>query len=698
MKGLEVTLNDHYYAGEHAQIRFKMRQLYENKPKFFYQLYGAIEGIIFNIGLVEVLSKIGTRESLNILESLLSEYRTVEVDSFNIFLTDFFKRKRDPNMVESLFHKYISPRIIKPSTRTINILMESARFQRKFDAVKSYYRLFDQFQLKKDSATYSTLVKIASSVEEIDEIWTEILMKDPMKLNPPLFRCFLETYGLFQDTSKILFLALVGAYDATLPTANQFYSQEFSIFHSTATADAFLAGIMHLSSSTLQSTFSSSNSSSMMNDLSSSFLSNSLTSSLPLSTSNAVKMKVSTTALTPDQCELSYRNTLQSMITMIEKEMAVSLVDSLPEKNQTSRLLLLHNLQDLSKYSFSSSKIDPNMLLSLVLQGIPSWSLTNIPCSGKGYCLLFRYLAAQIRTTEAMITSSSNIDTKAWISFYHQQFQKLWEYYQSTITQKVVSCNASDTTNIAYSKSQNASDNQIKLLISDLVNARIIHASISCFIDQISDQRSFWKSQLLPWLMLYYKQGYISSSELTACIQFGFEAMTYAAGYHEKIEYALEIAKTVTKQEKANSLKRSNTNTDNTATISSNATATTSSSASPTASPTASRPWHLEVTKAYKAKLYKAFEDGRRAKRKLGKTGLIEEESDYRWSLSFPRLLNRGMETSLQVELGVIDSIARNYEDEIENSRSSTTAKDDNNNNDKRKKPRPRISKIRIRW
>lgn len=152
--------------------------------------------ISYNIELQLLLSKGQQASVISYLHRLRCENIVLNVDTIHILISDSFLRK-DTSNVEQLFQEYFQSRILIPTSRTFNILMEGYRILR--DEIKVYYYrdCFRYFNVPLDSYSYSTLIRVAKTPAAVTNI---INVADSRKsLSSPLLRCAIESLGKLGD-------------------------------------------------------------------------------------------------------------------------------------------------------------------------------------------------------------------------------------------------------------------------------------------------------------------------------------------------------------------------------------------------------------------------------------------------------------------------------------------------------------------
>lgn len=157
--------------------------------------------IRFNINLQSRIMSLSIEETTELLY-ILSKKTNLQADTVNIFI----KHALDGNDIKraaSIFKHYFISKLVLPTVRSLNIMMDAYRrslliqnlnsntdatrviSDSLVDNIYFYFQLFDSFHLKPDSYTYSCLMQISRDKSEV----LELLSKSNKLINPPILRC-----------------------------------------------------------------------------------------------------------------------------------------------------------------------------------------------------------------------------------------------------------------------------------------------------------------------------------------------------------------------------------------------------------------------------------------------------------------------------------------------------------------------------
>lgn len=152
--------------------------------------------ISYNKELQILLQKGQLIEVTEKLQKLKDQKAHFYADTIHILFSDSFARK-DSAKVEELFKEYFKSKILTPTSRTLNILMEGFRMLR--DEVKVYYYrdCFEYYDIPMDSYSYSSLIRTARSPVTIKNILRAA--EKGKAVSPPLVRCAIESLGKLGD-------------------------------------------------------------------------------------------------------------------------------------------------------------------------------------------------------------------------------------------------------------------------------------------------------------------------------------------------------------------------------------------------------------------------------------------------------------------------------------------------------------------
>ena len=152
--------------------------------------------ISYNKELQNLLQKGQLSEVTEKLQKLKDQEAHMHADTIHILFSDSFARK-DASKVEELYKQYFKSKVLTPTSRTLNILMEGFRMLR--DEVKVYYYrdCFAHYDIPMDSYSYSSLIRTTRSPTTIKNIIHAA--EKGNSLSPPLVRCAIESLGKLGD-------------------------------------------------------------------------------------------------------------------------------------------------------------------------------------------------------------------------------------------------------------------------------------------------------------------------------------------------------------------------------------------------------------------------------------------------------------------------------------------------------------------
>lgn len=236
-----TSLQHWYVTRDYSAIRSCLGAMHDNLPALLH-CHRHLNRKAFNIGLSAVLPRMSPAQITRFLDALTQSSIESSVgglplqsDTFNTILLDAWAGKNNASLALAWFTEYIeNSGRVHPSTRTVNIMMEIARETGSFDRVRSYWSYFSRYALYPDAASYSTLVRCGQDREEVLGLYTAA--RESGIMNPPLFRCVLESLGKVSDASSALQLAL----RETRAGENV----HMSIWNDSSTGDALLAALL----------------------------------------------------------------------------------------------------------------------------------------------------------------------------------------------------------------------------------------------------------------------------------------------------------------------------------------------------------------------------------------------------------------------------------------------------------------------
>jgi hypothetical protein len=152
--------------------------------------------ISYNKELQNLLQRGKLSEVTEKLQKLKDQEAHMHADTIHILFSDSFARK-DASKVEELYEQYFKSKLLTPTSRTLNILMEGFRMLR--DEVKVYYYrdCFAYYDIPMDSYSYSSLIRTTRSPATIKNILQAA--EKGKSLSPPLVRCAIESLGKLGD-------------------------------------------------------------------------------------------------------------------------------------------------------------------------------------------------------------------------------------------------------------------------------------------------------------------------------------------------------------------------------------------------------------------------------------------------------------------------------------------------------------------
>ena len=152
--------------------------------------------ISYNKELQNLLQRGQLSEVTEKLQKLKDQEAHMHADTIHILFSDSFARK-DASKVEELYKQYFKSKVLTPTSRTLNILMEGFRMLR--DEVKVYYYrdCFAYYDIPMDSYSYSSLIRTTRSPATIKNILHAA--EKGKSLSPPLVRCAIESLGKLGD-------------------------------------------------------------------------------------------------------------------------------------------------------------------------------------------------------------------------------------------------------------------------------------------------------------------------------------------------------------------------------------------------------------------------------------------------------------------------------------------------------------------
>jgi len=169
---------------------------------------------------------------LLVQETITDKGHQMYVDTIHILLKDAFDKKNMAS-ADSIIHSNFFSGNIKPTVRTMNIILEGLRNLDYKDKALEYYSYFtSKLELTPDMYTYSSLVRIVNTTEMIIDI-----IKKAEIINgyatPPLIRNAVESLGL------------IGDHTTALTISSKYLLGNDSIYNSPSSGDALVAAFVN---------------------------------------------------------------------------------------------------------------------------------------------------------------------------------------------------------------------------------------------------------------------------------------------------------------------------------------------------------------------------------------------------------------------------------------------------------------------
>ena len=363
--------------------------------------------------------------NLLVEENVISNGHQIYVDTIHILLKDAFDKK-NMTSADSMIANYFLSSSIKPTIRTMNIMLEGFRNLENNDKALEYYNFFtSKFQLVPDMYTYSSLVRIVNTTTMIVDIINKAEAINGYA-TPPLIRNAVESLGLIGDHSTALTISL------------KYLLGNDSIYNNPSSGDALVAALVHNPS--------------------------------------IIKTKS-------------------------------SIYDGLYSIEVIEKMLVFHTYENTSGSSICND---------------------TLKLSNKGFCLLLTHYQRKLRDLIELkrrtIDNVMHVD-KA-IQHIHAARDSIWAIieHHSFLNADVL-------------------NHKIKL------NGRLCDAYLRCYLDDIHQAKSVWKSKILPLSCKVTKiYNSSSNSNFDEIAEKSLEALMYISGYNGELDIALEIALTARKR------------------------------------------------------------------------------------------------------------------------------------------------------
>ncbi len=170
--------------------------------------------------------------NLLVEENIINNGHQIYVDTIHILLKDAFDKK-NMTSADSMITNYFLSSSVKPTIRTMNIILEGFRNLENNDKALEYYNYFtSKFNLEPDMYTYSSLVRIVNTKEMIVGIISKAEVINGYA-TPPLIRNAVESLGLIGDHSTALTISL------------KYLLGNDSIYNNPSSGDALVAALAH---------------------------------------------------------------------------------------------------------------------------------------------------------------------------------------------------------------------------------------------------------------------------------------------------------------------------------------------------------------------------------------------------------------------------------------------------------------------
>jgi hypothetical protein len=143
-----------------------------------------------NVLATEILEK-GVLNCSSSSSSSNQKRHNLKADTMHIFIRDAFGR-RVPDVARTYFESYLAPNL--RNTMSVNIMVEGLRKAGLVEEARVYVdRITSEYNLKADSYTYASLVRMANSTREIRDIIASA--QHANETSTPLMRCCVESLG-----------------------------------------------------------------------------------------------------------------------------------------------------------------------------------------------------------------------------------------------------------------------------------------------------------------------------------------------------------------------------------------------------------------------------------------------------------------------------------------------------------------------
>ena len=551
--------------------------------------------IAYNKELQILLQKGQLIEVTEKLQKLKDQKAHFYADTIHILFSDSFARK-DSAKVEELFKEYFRSKILTPTSRTLNILMEGFRMLR--DEVKVYYYrdCFEYYDIPMDSYSYSSLIRTARSPATIKNILRAA--EKGKAVSPPLVRCAIESLGKLGDPLGEVAVAsgMCERNYASRPdgrSSESYYSRR--MFDSSASGDSLLVALLENPQLLLESTTQTKEGDgNAYNDIETS----SMNDSHPVEGLDICVDKgfVGDSGLK----EADVINLERRLLGMQCGEAALHLL--LTPAHSTSVTAIVSGASEIradytKKNAQSVSTVSPDFLLGDVQRDV-------LVCGSKGWCRVFTFLQRSMKETleeqqenrnygtnnkmkgryeaargrvKKLMASRDSLWLRLTVELMEIEAQALAkreersrridsereQHLKDSITSDpssterelsdtkahaAATVTATDlastlTTSSTYS-SQGGGDSESWSRGGLELNGRLSDALLRCFLDDAEKAKKMWKTSVLP--IAKRLTGYPSrSSSFDEVCEKSLEALMFVSGYNARADLGFEIALTV---------------------------------------------------------------------------------------------------------------------------------------------------------
>ena len=553
--------------------------------------------ISYNKELQILLQKGQLIEVTDKLQKLKDQKAHFYADTIHILFSDSFARK-DSAKVEELFKEYFKSKILTPTSRTLNILMEGFRMLR--DEVKVYYYrdCFEYYDIPMDSYSYSSLIRTARSPVTVKNILRAA--EKGKAVSPPLVRCAIESLGKLGDPLGAVAVAssmcerndgsrsrsTVSSRNSDERHSESYYSRR--MFDSSASGDSLLVALLENPQLLLVSTIETKEGDgNTFNDIETS----SKTDSSPVEGFDiCVGGGVGDSGLK----EADIINLEKRLLGMQCGEAALHLL--LTPSHSTSLSDIMNGASEIradytKKSAQTVSTLSPDIPMGDVQRDV-------LVCGSKGWCRVFTFLQRSMKEALEEQQENRNYGTNNKMkgryeaargrvkklmasrdSLWLRLTVELMEIEAQALAKREERSRRIDLEKEQYLKDSIASDPSLKKgelsdskahatatdMASTLsstyssqgggdsenwsrggleLNGRLSDALLRCFLDDAEKAKKMWKSSVLP--IAKRLTGYPGkSSSFDEVCEKSLEALMFVSGYNARADLGFEIALTV---------------------------------------------------------------------------------------------------------------------------------------------------------